>query len=170
MASESNSSSKRLRSEDSTIERVASDNELLSCPFCTFHSHSSDELDFHTHIQHQHLCSQCLHVFPCYFLLDLHMEEKHNSYFSNQSYRCLIESCTKIFSNLNQRFEHLNTEHYTKNSFLYQIYCLFSNQTFEKMNSTKSETKFGCDSQKTFIRNPRLKPRQLLETHWDADD
>ena len=169
MATDHSFTSKRFRSDDSSPINSPHTDELLSCPFCIFNTNSQVDFDFHNHIHHQHLCSQCLHVFPSYFLLDLHMDEVHNNYFSIQSYRCLIESCTQKFSSLDQRFQHLNTEHHTKNRFLNEIYHFFSNKQL-KIKEEDGEKKFGCDSQKTFLRNSRLKPRQLLDTHWDGDE
>ncbi len=170
MATESSLGSKRFRSEDSSIDSPSSI-ELFSCPFCTFNSTSSTDFDFHNHIYHQHLCSQCLHIFPNYFLLDLHMDEIHNNYSIIRSYRCLIESCSKTFLSIDQRFQHMNDEHNTKNRDLNQIYLFFSRKQIDQINNNnEQEKKFGCDSQKTFIRNLRLKPRQFLNTHWDSDE
>ena len=172
MASEDSLTSKRFRSEDSSIDPSlpSSSSEIFSCSFCIFNTNSSTDFDFHNHIHHQHLCSQCLHVFPSYFLLDLHMDEVHNHYSTIRSYRCLIESCSKTFTTLDQRFQHINDEHYTKNRDLNEIYSFFSNKPNHPMKINENEKKFGCDSQKTFIRNSRLKPRTLLDTHWDGDD
>ncbi|CAF3436361.1 unnamed protein product [Rotaria sp. Silwood1] len=167
-----NITSKRFRSENSSIHyhSTLSDN-LLSCPFCTFNTNSQVDFDFHNHIHHQHICSQCLHVFPNYFLLDLHMDEVHNTYSRIRSYRCLIESCSKIFSNIEQRFQHINDEHHsTKNRHLNDIFILFSNQKMNEMKNKEQDKKFGCDSQKTFIRNSRLRPRQFIDMNWDGDE
>lgn len=171
MATDNSIPSKRFRTEDSSVTTYpSSSGDLLSCPFCTYNTNSSIDFDFHTHIHHQHLCSQCLQIFPSYFLLDLHMDEIHNNYSTIRSYRCLIESCLKTFSNIEQRCQHINNEHDTKNHSLNQIYFLFSNQHINEMKNKEQEKKFGCDSQKTFIRNSRLKPRQFLDTHWDGDE
>jgi len=164
-------SSKRLRTEDSSINSHSFlSDDLLSCPFCKFHTNSQVDLDFHNHIHHQHLCSQCLHVFPSYFLLELHMDEVHNNYSTIQSYRCLIETCLERFSNIEQRSQHINANHHTKNGYLNEIYSLFSNQQLSEMENKEHDNKFGCDSQKTFLRNPRLKPRQFIASNWDGDE
>ena len=172
MEIDNNISSKRFRSEDSFVNRSSSllSDELLACSFCTFNTSSPADFDFHNHIHHQHLCSQCLNIFPSYFLLDLHMDEVHNSYSQNRSYRCLIESCSKSFSTIEQRFQHINDEHHTKSRHLNEVYLLFFNRLMNEENNKKSDNKFGCDSQKAFLRSARLRPRQFTNTHWDADD
>lgn len=173
MATESSSTtSKRFRSEDSSVHSslsISSD-DLLSCPFCTFNTTSPADFEFHQHIHHQHLCSQCTHLFPSYFLLDLHMDEVHNHYSTIQSYRCLIEPCSKTFSTLDQRLEHLNTEHHTKDPDINEMYLFFSTKSSSSKKSSEQTKKFGCDSQKTFVRNSRLKPRQFFDSHWDGDE
>jgi hypothetical protein len=98
------------------------------------------------------------------------MDEVHNNYSTIRSYRCLIESCSKNFSNINERFQHINDEHYTKNRYLNEIFSLFSNQQINEVKNKEHDNKFGCDSQKTFLHNLRLKPRQFIDTHWDGDE
>lgn len=166
-------SSKRFRSEDSPVDSSPSSCpsvELLSCPFCTFNTSSPADFEFHQHIQHQHLCSQCLHIFPSYFLLDLHMDEVHNNYSTTRSYRCLIELCSKTFSSLDQRLQHLNLEHHTKDPDFNEIYTFFSNSPLPTKIANEQAKKFGCDSQKTFLRNSRLRTRQFFDQHWDGDE
>ena len=172
MEIDSNLRSKRRRTEDSPVpsESFLSD-DPLTCPFCTFTTTSQVDFDFHNHIHHQHLCSQCSYVLPSYFLLELHMDEVHNTYSSIQTYRCLMETCSKTFANLDQRLQHMNVEHYTKDHLLNRIYSFFSHQeAFDTKKTNKEEKKFGCDSQKTFLRNSRLKPREDFFVHWDGDD
>jgi hypothetical protein len=164
METNNSSTSKRFRSEDSSA-----DYQTL-CPFCTFNTNCQVDFDFHNHIHHEHICSECSHVFPSYFLLDLHMNELHNNYAIVQSYRCLIESCSEIFSNIEQRSQHMTDEHHTKNRYFNEIFFLFSNQQMNVKKNNEHDNKFGCDSQKTFIRNSRLKPRQFPNTHWDGDE
>ncbi|CAF2263206.1 unnamed protein product [Rotaria magnacalcarata] len=168
---DSNNTSKRFRSDNSTINSSPTlFDELFSCPFCTFNTHSQVDFEFHNHIHHQHLCSQCLHIFPSYFLMDIHMDEVHNSYSKVRSYRCLIESCAKVFPNIEQRLQHLNEEHHTKSRHLNDIFILFSSSPTNEIKSKEQDNKFGCDSQKTFIRNSRLRPRQFTNMHWDGDE
>lgn len=170
MATESScTTSKRFRSEDDSSPSCPPV-ELLSCPFCIFNASSPADFEFHQHIHHQHLCSQCLHIFPSYFLLDLHMDEIHSNYSTVRSYRCLIESCSKTFSTLDQRLQHINIEHHTKDPDLNEIYTFFSTSPSSTKISNEQTKKFGCDSQKTFLRNSRLRPRQCLNQNWDGDE
>lgn len=98
------------------------------------------------------------------------MDEVHNHYSTIQSYRCLIEPCSKTFSTLDQRLEHLNTEHHTKDPDINEMYLFFSTKSSSSKKSSEQTKKFGCDSQKTFVRNSRLKPRQFFDSHWDGDE
>jgi hypothetical protein len=82
----------------------------------------------------------------------------------------LIESCSKTFSDLDQRCRHINDEHYTNNRYLNEIYFSFSNQQINEIKNKEQDNKFGCDSQKTFLRNSRLKPRQFIDANWDGDE
>lgn len=167
--------SKRVRSENSTIDRCSEsndDDEDFSCRFCPFYGQNKADFDFHHHVHHQHVCSQCLYILPSYFLLELHVEENHCS--SRQTfYRCLIENCKNTFPTRELRFQHLNEEHKSiKDRFWRNIFMDFSktNDQLSQNQSKTIETKFGWDSTKTFYRNSRLKPRSLIENHWDPED
>ena len=166
-------SSKRFRSEDSSIDCSPSSpsDSLLCCAFCSFTTAQQDDLDFHHHIHHQHVCSQCSSIFPSYFLLDLHMDEVHNSYCPTRSYRCLIELCAKRFPTVDQRWQHVCDEHPTKNRHFNELHLMFSTASNEeKSNKSSAEKKFGCDSEKTFRRQSRAKPRHFVDPHWDGED
>ena len=76
----------------------------------------------------------------------------------------------KDFLILEQRTQHINDEHHTQNRYLNEIFSLFSNQQLIEMKNKEQDNKFGCDSQKTFLRNPRLKPRQFIDSNWDGDE
>ena len=170
------SASKRFRSDASSANSSPSPppTNLLDCPHCTFSTDSQVNYDFHNHVHHQHVCSQCLTVFPSYFLLDLHMDELHNSYSTLRLYRCLIESCTQTFTSANQRAQHLHDDHHTKHRHLNDLYAQFARTSLddddERSKSSTAGSRFGCDAQKTFVRNSRLKPRQHLDMNWDGDD
>jgi hypothetical protein len=60
-------------------------------------------LDFEAHyeMKHRNKCEECSAVFPTARLLDMHIEEHHDSYFRARAerepmYRCLVEGCPKV--------------------------------------------------------------------------
>jgi len=165
--------SKRFRTEDSSKSCSSADSisttSRFSCSFCSYTSENQADLDFHHHIHHQHLCSQCKKFFPSYFLLDIHVDEMHNSYSRLSSYRCLIESCSKTFNNLDQRLTHMSNEHSIKDRQMNDLLLLFENQKINSNDSSKQ--KFGYDSEKTFVHHRRLQPRTFPQSsHWDPED
>lgn len=58
-------------------------------------------------------CIKCRALLPTAHLLDLHIAEVHDSFFAAQAARklpvfaCLVESCTRKFSTVEQRKQHL---------------------------------------------------------------
>ena len=141
------SASKRFRSDASSANTSPSPpNNLLACLHCTFCTDSQVDYDFHNHVHHQHLCSQCLIVFPSYFLLDLHMDELHNSYSTLRLYRCLIESCAQTFTSANQRAQHVYDDHHTKHRHLNDLYAQFARASLDDfgVSSSSSDARANC--------------------------
>jgi hypothetical protein len=62
-------------------------------------------------------CTLCRALLPTAHLLDLHLSEVHDSFFAAQAarkmpvYCCLVESCEKKFSSIEQRKQHLMDFH-----------------------------------------------------------
>ncbi|RUS72793.1 hypothetical protein EGW08_019453 [Elysia chlorotica] len=102
----------KLESEkENTIESFVCGVQGCSAQFTSLASHES-----HYHTSHNFVCHVCRRVFVSNFLLDIHLEENHDSYFQVLSpkidmYRCLVESCALKFRTAELRKDHLVTVH-----------------------------------------------------------
>lgn len=87
------------------------------CSLClsTFSSISLWEIHYETN--HIFQCHVCHKIMPCNRLLDFHLEESHDSYFTAavernlMKYKCLVKSCHHQFISDNERHHHLLHEH-----------------------------------------------------------
>ena len=73
--------------------------------------------DIATHFSHRFECETCHASLPTAHLLDLHIQELHDSFFAAQAsrrlpvYRCLLESCSRKFRTIEERRQHLWDHH-----------------------------------------------------------
>lgn len=83
-------------------------------------AHAAAERSLHrdwTALAPKHECATCRAVLPTAHLLDLHVAEVHDSFFAAQAarrlpvYACLVESCDRKFSSIEQRKHHLVDHH-----------------------------------------------------------
>lgn len=81
-------------------------------------------VDFETHYNslHRFNCGQCKRNLPSAHLLDLHLEETHDSYFAllckkKPSFRCFLEECSERFMTAAERQEHSIKQHKLPHSF-----------------------------------------------------
>lgn len=94
---------------------------LRSYPCCVFGCTQTFQtiLECESHFDEQHLfqCGECHQVLSSNHLLELHLQEAHDSYFAasiekqQASYACLVESCKESFSSPDGRLQHLRNEH-----------------------------------------------------------
>lgn len=87
-----------------------------SIPGCQFTTESLLEFENHYNASHRYSCSQCKKVLPSPHLLDLHIQEQHDSFFAvvatkKPSYCCYIEECKEKFMNAEERLEHCVNVH-----------------------------------------------------------
>ncbi|XP_053617209.1 protein lethal(2)k10201 [Plodia interpunctella] len=80
-------------------------------PGCGFSSESLLTFESHYNSCHRYTCSQCKKVMPSPHLLDLHIQESHDSFFAvmaekKPSYCCYIEDCKEKFMNAETRLTH----------------------------------------------------------------
>ncbi|CAG4968296.1 unnamed protein product [Parnassius apollo] len=78
---------------------------------CTFVAESLLEFENHYNACHRYACGQCKKMLPSPHLLDLHLQEKHDSFFAvmaakKPSYCCYIEECKEKFKNPDERLDH----------------------------------------------------------------
>jgi len=81
------------------------------------------ECEEHYEISHTKECSICKAIFPTDHLLDLHLQECHDSYFlsaiesQRARFQCLVSTCTQTFENDAERLTHLRQQHNYPNWF-----------------------------------------------------
>ncbi|KAK2921932.1 zinc finger protein 511 isoform X1 [Channa argus] len=71
-----------------------------------------EEYEHHYNSLHRHVCSSCRRSLPSAWLLDIHIQEWHDSLFailarSQDMYQCLVEGCGQRFSTSKHRKDHL---------------------------------------------------------------
>ncbi|CAB1312384.1 unnamed protein product [Coregonus sp. 'balchen'] len=115
--------------EDGDIHRHLYLQNLSTCPAydsttarpCEFRCHISgcsqvfrtvEEYEHHYNTLHRHVCSSCQRSLPSARLLDIHIQEWHDSLFSilverQDMYQCLVEGCGLKFRTREQRKDHM---------------------------------------------------------------
>ncbi|XP_068623624.1 zinc finger protein 511 [Battus philenor] len=78
---------------------------------CTFTASSLLEYENHYNASHRYACSQCKKMLPSPHYLDLHLQEKHDSFFAvmatkKPSYSCYVEECKEKFMTPEERLDH----------------------------------------------------------------
>ncbi|XP_034256253.1 zinc finger protein 511 [Thrips palmi] len=91
-------------------------NLICEIPGCTTQLKSVMELELHYNSIHRYTCATCRKSFASAHLLDLHIEETHDSFFAVQAerkpmYRCLVETCTARFTTSQERHCHCVDSH-----------------------------------------------------------
>lgn len=71
-----------------------------------------EEYEHHYNSLHRHVCSSCRRSFPSARLLDIHIQEWHDSLFTilaqrQDMYQCLVEGCGQKFRTSKNRKDHL---------------------------------------------------------------
>lgn len=125
---------KRKRTEDSDSDSNLKYTRLdttLQCslqPSCTllppFPSKSSYQ-EHHT-LNHHLLCNECKRHLPTFRLLDLHLMEIHDSFFTlrclkGDCYECYVDGCKALFKNVDQRNSHLIQKHEFPSKFHFDV-------------------------------------------------
>ncbi|KAM3959530.1 zinc finger protein 511 lethal (2) k10201 [Aphomia sociella] len=80
-------------------------------PGCKFNAESLLDFENHYNAIHRYTCRQCKKIMPSPHLLDLHIQEKHDSFFAvmaekKPSYCCYIEECKEKFKTTDERLDH----------------------------------------------------------------
>ncbi|XP_064096949.1 zinc finger protein 511-like isoform X2 [Macrobrachium nipponense] len=97
---------------------------ICSIPQCKQSFDTVAEHAAHQRICHSFMCSSCHNSFPTDHLLDLHLQEVHDSYFfvmaqKKPMYRCLLETCTEVFQDQKERKVHCINDHKFPSDFRY---------------------------------------------------
>ena len=104
------------------------------------------ECEKHFEQHHMFQCGECHLVLPCNHLLELHLQEEHDSFFAasvehNQaSYACLVESCGETFVSREIRQEHLQTRHEYPKWFRFHTLSKEEQRFFEKEDQVDSQS------------------------------
>ncbi|CAG9791630.1 unnamed protein product [Diatraea saccharalis] len=82
-----------------------------SVPGCVFTAETLLEFENHYNGYHRYVCAQCKKILPSPHILDLHIQESHDSFFAvmaerKPSYYCYIEDCKEKFMNADERMDH----------------------------------------------------------------
>lgn len=101
-----------LRLED-IEELLHVDYAQFSCqvPGCGLKFSQLHESETHYAAAHRHACSVCRKALPSPHLLEIHIQENHDSFFSclaekKASYQCFLPSCTTLFWGAQERHAH----------------------------------------------------------------
>ncbi|XP_059053426.1 zinc finger protein 511 [Achroia grisella] len=94
-------------------------------PGCTFIAESILDYENHYNASHRYTCTQCKKVLPSPHLLDLHIQERHDSFFAvmaekKPSYCCYIEECKEKFKTADERLNHCVKIHKLPKDFRYE--------------------------------------------------
>ncbi|KAI9135902.1 hypothetical protein BKA69DRAFT_1012718, partial [Paraphysoderma sedebokerense] len=98
-----------------------------SLPPCNSVSFPSVETyEAHYETLHRYLCSKCKRVLPNARLLNLHILEKHDSFFQvmkekQKMFECFVENCTRKFASAKTRRRHLIEKHQFPASFKFSV-------------------------------------------------
>lgn len=74
------------------------------------------QFDVHYNTAHRYICVVCRKTLPSPHLLDLHVSETHDSFFSVQAekkpmFRCFVEQCSTLCNNPEERRSHCISQH-----------------------------------------------------------
>ncbi|KAF8782596.1 zinc finger protein 511-like [Argiope bruennichi] len=84
------------------------------------------DYDVHFRSVHSLVCSQCKRNFPTYNMLDIHIQEKHDSYHEAAKaknlakFYCLVDGCNHTYSSSEERDAHVLKDHNFPQNFKYQ--------------------------------------------------
>ena len=103
---------------DDIEEFLHTDYEEFSCqaPGCTQTFSQLIESELHYNAAHRHACSVCRKSLPSPHLLELHIQESHDSFFAvmserKASYQCFLPTCPHVTWTPEERHDHVVGEH-----------------------------------------------------------
>ncbi|XP_013188362.2 protein lethal(2)k10201-like [Amyelois transitella] len=113
-------------------------------PGCYYTTESLLSFENHYNSSHRYSCAQCKKVMPSPHLLDLHIQETHDSFFAvmaekKPSYCCYIEECKEKFINAEERKSHCVKIHKLPKDFRFETNCKFQKQKKIKKRSSAME-------------------------------
>ncbi|KAJ0172929.1 hypothetical protein K1T71_011105 [Dendrolimus kikuchii] len=150
----------RLGVYDLDDENLCHDLIKSTCniPGCNFTSESLLEFENHYNASHRYTCGQCKKVLPSPHLLDLHIQEKHDSFFAvmaerKPSYCCYIEECKQKFQTPEERWEHCVRDHKLPKDFKFEQKPKARKKNKDKPHKTKKTERTQKTNEKTEFEN-----------------
>ncbi|XP_070981442.1 zinc finger protein 511 isoform X2 [Oncorhynchus clarkii lewisi] len=146
--------------EDGDIHRHLYLQNLSTCPAhdsptarqCEFRCYISgcsqvfstvEDYEHHYNTLHRHVCSSCQRSLPSARLLDIHIQEWHDSLFSILAERqdmCLVEGCGSKFRTREQRKDHVIKIHKYPSDFMFDKVKRIKNIKIAKKNMLQKGT------------------------------
>ncbi|KAJ8713120.1 hypothetical protein PYW08_008424 [Mythimna loreyi] len=122
-------------------------------PGCDFTSDSLLEYENHYNTSHRYTCARCKKILPSPHLLDLHVQENHDSFFAvlserKPSYCCYIEECKLKFMTANERRQHCIDVHKLPKEFRFDIKPK-KNKKKNKASSDENATSMEVENEGT---------------------
>ncbi|CAH2094080.1 unnamed protein product [Euphydryas editha] len=138
----------RLGIYDADEEDLCHDMLETTCtiPGCNFTVTSILDYENHYNSSHRYSCSQCKKVLLSPHLLDLHIQEQHDSFFAvmaakKPSYSCYIEECKEKFMTAEDRLNHCVATHKLPKDFR------FNQNLKQKNKSRKNDNSMDVDKE-----------------------
>lgn len=105
--------------EESPIELSSASSKTIYCNVlnCNLVFDNAASYTTHYNSMHRFICQECRKTLPTEHLLDLHISEKHDSYFlarierGERLFKCYVEECNHLFLNSAERKEHCVSQH-----------------------------------------------------------
>ncbi|CAH2232007.1 protein lethal(2)k10201 isoform X2 [Pararge aegeria] len=130
---------------------------LTQCtvPGCNFTADTILHFENHYNSTHRYSCAKCKKVLPSPHLLDLHIQEQHDSFFAvmavkKPSYCCYIEECKEKFMNAEDRLNHCVKIHKLPKDFR------FDYKPKQKTKKKKSQPKMETDQTGTIHKEQKF--------------
>ncbi|GFT18078.1 zinc finger protein 511 [Nephila pilipes] len=104
------------------------------------------DYEIHFRSVHSFVCSECKRTFLTYNMLDIHIQEKHDSYHQAAraknlaKFDCFVEGCKCTYDTLEQRVSHVINDHKFPPNFKYQPLKKAAPE-FEAMDVSESQMK-----------------------------
>ncbi|XP_011660693.1 zinc finger protein 511 isoform X1 [Strongylocentrotus purpuratus] len=133
---ESNSAIKGITCQDDEQEAVCSSGCECHVPGCNQSFASMTNFEAHYTMCHRFVCRYCQRFYSTNHLLEIHLTENHDSFFSLLSqqqpmYCCLEENCNSHFMDAQSRLDHMTSCHGYPANFLFD-----RRQSFRTVDTT----------------------------------
>ncbi|XP_071248715.1 zinc finger protein 511 isoform X3 [Salvelinus alpinus] len=175
--------------EDGDIHRHLYLQNLSTCPAydsptarqCGFRCHISgcsqvfstvEDYEHHYNTLHRHVCSSCQRSLPSARLLDIHIQEWHDSLFSilaerQDMYQCLVEGCGLKYRTREQRKDHMIKIHKYPSDFMFDKAKRIKNIKIAKKNMLQKGTSMEVSMSIMILPQSPLSPSSPPQTNRD---